>query len=251
MSRIIRKIFIIGFSLLLFLIIVIGLVGVINLQRVNCTWETARSQGMKAIELVDDFDINLLRARREEKNFLLRYKSMGVKPARKEYITAFTDYLNQSEAAINKLKVIETLVKDATNLERIEKLFSLIDDYKNKFFANIDKLEQGSGGEKFVEWLISPQADQEESALAVKVLALQLMDEGYRMANEKILNAHLIEKNADITMILLIVIVLSIGILIAVFTFKLAFQSIDSLSEKLSGMKCLARRCPWRQVWPL
>jgi len=230
-----RRTLIIGFSLMIILMLVIGLVGIFNLQRINRIWDISKVQGEAAIDAVNDFDINLLRARREEKNFLLRYKLMGIKQARSEYIdTTFISNINQALVALNKLKDIETAIRDAKNLERVGKLFIMIDDYKNKFLANVDKLEQGLGGDKFAEILISQKADYQASVLTAHDLAVQLIDEGRKMANEKVADAHALEKSADITMILLMIIVLLTGIVIASVIFKIVSQAINSLSDAVS-----------------
>lgn len=230
-----RRTLIIGFSLMIILMIVIGSVGILNLARVNRIWDISKVQGEAAIDAVNEFDINFLRSRREEKNFLLRYKSMGIKQARQEYIdTAFINYLSQAEIALNKFKDIAIALKDTKNLEKVEKLSSLLKDFKDKFIAGVEKLEQGSGGEKFAELFISTKADYQNSVLAVHDLGLQLLAEGRKMANDRATSARALEKSANIIMILLMIIVLIIGIVIVSFIFKIVSQAISSLSDAVS-----------------
>jgi len=229
-----RRILIIGFGITLFLMVIIGLMGILNLQRLNQTWDTAMSQGIAMADSAKDLDIDILRARREEKNFLLRYKSMGVKDARDEYIdTKFAGNILDAQDAIKKIKDIESLVKDAEGMARAEKLESLLRDYNAKFLKQIEQLEQGAD-DKVSAVAFSEKADFVQSALGIQSLAIQIIEEGHRMSGDKIDQAHKTEKSADAIMSILVLSVLAAGISIIAVIFRIVSRAINSLSNSTS-----------------
>lgn len=229
-----RKLIFIGFSLFLFLMLMIGSVGIFNLQRVNRTWELSKIQGEAAIDAINDFDINFLRARREEKNFLLRYKLVGIKEAKRDYIdTKFVKYIADAEQDIIKIKNVENMDNDLKNLELVAKLGALLKDYNGQFLKQIGKLEQDSSG-KLGELLSSEEVDFVQSALSMQALTLQIIEEGQRMVREKLAKAHEIEKSAYIIIVLLMISVLLVGAIIGLFIFKMISKMITSLSDAVS-----------------
>ncbi|MBK9604848.1 MAG: hypothetical protein IPO36_23930 [Anaerolineales bacterium] len=76
-----------AFGVLFVLAVIIAIVTLQGLNRYRTSYEEAITQGMEIAQCVRSLEVNLLQARRDEKNFLLRWREEGFDTAYANYVT--------------------------------------------------------------------------------------------------------------------------------------------------------------------
>ncbi len=131
-----------GFGVILILAVIIGTVGISSLNRTNSIWRHARDTGIAADEAAMEFMIELLNARRSEKDFKLRYKDKGIEKAKEEYINIkFAKHVANMHQKLDELKAIETKAGEMEDVAKIEEENHLVDVYASKVLETVKAIE--------------------------------------------------------------------------------------------------------------
>jgi len=121
-----------GLVVVLVSAILIGITGVVAIQRTNATWGEAFDSGVTIEIAANKFDIGLLGARRSEKDFLLRYKRLGIAEAKKEYIdTKFAWQIKAMRDEVEVIKRIEAAEGHRDDVARVERLEDMVNSYQD------------------------------------------------------------------------------------------------------------------------
>ncbi len=121
--------------------ILIGITGIIGIQRTNATWEEAFDSGVTIEIAAHKFDIALLGARRAEKDFLLRYKRLGIAEAKQEYIdTKLAGHIQKMQEESETIKRIEVSSGHKENVARVVRLEGLVQLYQDGMRKAVDMI---------------------------------------------------------------------------------------------------------------
>jgi len=120
-----------GLVMVLVFTILIGITGVVAIQRTNATWEEAFDSGVTIELAANKFEMGLLGARRAEKDFLLRYKRLGIAETKKEYIdTKFARQFKAMRDEVEVIKRIESAEGHRDDVARVERLDGMVKSYQ-------------------------------------------------------------------------------------------------------------------------
>jgi len=227
-----KKKLILGFGLLLLLSVVVGIVGMVNLHRVNVAWERADSEGTAIVNTAEDFMVDFLQCRRREKDFLLRYKLEGLVKTKEESITKeFVPHEKACRDSIKKLNEIKARVGYMGNLEtgQLETLFSA---YTQEVYKTVEMAENNINLGQ--DSLIGSKSQITKTARDIEVVIENLREQGHKIAAGHVDYAHGLEKKSAVTVggILLVVVVL--GILLSVVILRMVINAVNSLSNAVN-----------------
>jgi len=121
-----------GLVMVLVFTILIGITGVVAIQRTNATWEEAFDSGVTIELAANKFEIGLVGARRAEKDFLLRNKQLGIAAAKQKYIEIkLAGHIKKMQEAAEKIKKIEASALHQDDVAEVESLEGLIQSYQD------------------------------------------------------------------------------------------------------------------------
>jgi len=92
-----------AFSVVLVFLLIIAGVTLWGMNRVTTAYEDTLAQGITIRTLVDQLDVNLLQARRNEKDFRLRWESQGYDTAYANYATLFYQHTAAMRESLKQL----------------------------------------------------------------------------------------------------------------------------------------------------
>ncbi len=92
-----------AFGALFILALLIAFVSLSGSNRTQASFDNALTQGIEVRRLSDNMTINLLQARRAEKNFLLRWQTEGFDTAYTNYVPTFAQEVSSARTLIGKL----------------------------------------------------------------------------------------------------------------------------------------------------
>lgn len=142
-----RKI-LLAFGVLFVSTVVIAIITLQGMNRTQTTYEHAITQGLEIHTLTDHLTINLLQARRAEKNFLLRWREEGFDAAYANYTPLFNENVALMHADVKELSAFGSVVaasSDYTQAQYEADLATLdqtITIYQQSFDAYVDALQQ-------------------------------------------------------------------------------------------------------------
>ncbi|MCX5700516.1 MAG: methyl-accepting chemotaxis protein [Candidatus Omnitrophica bacterium] len=227
-----KKKLILGFSLLLLLSVVVGIVGMINLHRVNVAWERAETEGTAIVNTAEDFMVNFLQCRRREKDFLLRYKLEGVAKTKEVSIqTEFAEHEKLCRESIKKLNEIKARVGYMGKLEtgQLEMLFNT---YAQEVYKTVDMVERNvTLGQ---DSLIGSKSEITKTARAIETVIENLRGEGHKIAAGHVTYAHSLESKSAITVVAILIIVVILGILLSAIILRTVINAINTLSNAVN-----------------
>ncbi len=130
-----------AFGVLFVFAVIIAAITLSGLSRTQGAYEQALTQGIELRRLSDKLSINLLQARRDEKNFLLRWTSEGFDTAYSNYVSLFTQNVAAMRAEVKQLALLGPAVAavstgDSTQAQYEADLADLtktIDTYEQSF----------------------------------------------------------------------------------------------------------------------
>ncbi|MCP4536580.1 MAG: PAS domain S-box protein [Chloroflexi bacterium] len=182
-----------AFAGLLFLTMVVGMVAVMGMNILNHSVDQAIYVGGRHADLADWIDNALLRARRREKDYLLRYQDIGFEKARSEDVTAVQQEISTVHRYLTELAALETSEGD---IERINQIGTLIDKYEADFLDVVNQLEErgfkdtGLNGElgdteHELESVLKAQEEQANTnAMYITLLQLHRAEQDYLLRGE-------------------------------------------------------------------
>jgi putative methionine-R-sulfoxide reductase with GAF domain len=135
-----------AFAALFVFTLIIAVTTLWGLNQVQTRYQTTLTQGVEMRRLANVTDIELLRARRAEKNFQLRWKAEGFDTAYTNYVPLFNDAIKamrEDVDALSKLGAVAATVStgDVTQASYETDIASLkqdIDAYETSFRAEVD-----------------------------------------------------------------------------------------------------------------
>ncbi len=111
-ARPIRSKLLAGFGVLLLLVVLTAGAGLAGLQAVGAGYRRAIERGLQIRRGALRAEVQLLQARRREKDFLLRWDGMGVNEARERYVEANKQALEDLRATISELRELVEATRD-------------------------------------------------------------------------------------------------------------------------------------------
>ena len=125
------------FAIMIVLVVIVGGVGYYSLNQTKFYWESAENGGITISDIGDGIVIDILQCRRAEKDFLLRYSSMGISAAKDEYIVNKIDKIvPEIDIKINKIISVETEFNDNEAVKKLKAFQQQLKDY----YSGIKKL---------------------------------------------------------------------------------------------------------------
>jgi methyl-accepting chemotaxis protein len=132
-----------GFVSVVILTIIVGLVSINVLNRTNRIWKEAKTVGMGLALLGDEVEIQLLQARRREKDFKLRYKEEGIENAKEGYIqTIHASAIKKTQEALTEIKKISEGAGLKENAQRAENALVLLEAYRTETLEMVRLIEK-------------------------------------------------------------------------------------------------------------
>ena len=131
------------FSGLIFLSVVIGLVGIMGLMKTGQKWKEAYKFGMKLSEHAELLEIQLLKARGSEKDFLLDYSKMGIEKAKKTHIdTHYNQAIQDAKIALGNIKEITEKANLTEGSLKTDEGYKLLEHYHEGMLHLVDLIDQ-------------------------------------------------------------------------------------------------------------
>lgn len=135
-----------AFAALFLFTIVITVSTLLGLNNVQSQYQQALSQGVEVRRLSNALDIELLRARRAEKNFQLRWQSEGFDTAYANYIPLYTTAVSQMREYLKSLRELSAAaatlstgeVTEASYLADLSALEVNVGMYESSFLALVE-----------------------------------------------------------------------------------------------------------------
>jgi methyl-accepting chemotaxis protein len=134
-----RNKLLLAFAVVLSLTVVVGITAVIGQNSAQAAVRTLISVNGRKAELVASAEIVMLQARRNEKDYLLRYKELGFDQARAKYVTQVITNVATIHDAMTELSALET---DVDHRSKTDGINQAIDEYKTTFLATVGLIEQ-------------------------------------------------------------------------------------------------------------
>ena len=152
--------------------------------------EELNSVGTRIVELALKSDNAMLMARRAEKDYLLRYKSLGFEEARAKYVTRVQ---NQVEQIHTNLAEIKHLEHNQMEIENAAAVGQAVGEYEAAFLDMVDLIEQrgyvdtGIEGEfrNRVHDIETVVTEQELDSLMVTMLTLRRHEKDYLLRGQQ------------------------------------------------------------------
>lgn len=131
-----------GFALLFILVMFVGgvsLLGIINIRNnVEVNLDTGFQISRRSLQA----EVELLNARRREKDFQLRYQADGFNAAKTAYVDEQTTHIVNLRAELTAISALEAQSGDAINAALATKVATETDTYQKNFLAVVDLIKQ-------------------------------------------------------------------------------------------------------------
>jgi methyl-accepting chemotaxis protein len=128
-----------GFAAVLLLTIIVGATGLFALNTIRGRVETSTTVDARMEKLANLIQISLLEARRNEKDFFLRYKTDGLEEARAAYVPAVQEHV----AAIRTYAAEGAgLPVEEADQAQFQEIADLIDNYETDYLQAVSLVEQ-------------------------------------------------------------------------------------------------------------
>ncbi|GAB4397462.1 MAG: hypothetical protein OHK0052_19780 [Anaerolineales bacterium] len=136
----------IAFAALFLFTIIITITALWGLNRVQTQYQRTLAEGVEVRRLSQSLDIELLRARRAEKNFQLRWRSEGYDTAYANYIPLFNEAIKQMRTDLKTLQALSFVVATLSSgevtvdsyLADLTRLETDVDVYETSFLALVE-----------------------------------------------------------------------------------------------------------------
>jgi methyl-accepting chemotaxis protein len=128
-----------GFGAIIILTLTVGAVGLFALNRVKTVVNSTTTVSARLETLSNLIEISLLEARRNEKDFFLRYKEQGIEEAKAEYVAN----VQANVLAIHEYAAEgERLVVNEVDRTRFNQIEELIDNYEADYLHAVALVEE-------------------------------------------------------------------------------------------------------------
>jgi methyl-accepting chemotaxis protein len=133
----------VGFGSIVILTLIVGLVSINGLNRTNQTWKEAMDVGEALQTLGNEAKLQLLQARRQEKDFALRYGEKGIAKAKQEYIDAkYASAINKLQESLKKVVEISQGAGLKEDGKRAEEALVLVEIYRTAMLKRVALIEE-------------------------------------------------------------------------------------------------------------
>jgi methyl-accepting chemotaxis protein len=129
------------FTLLTILIIVVGVIGIMGATNIRNNINGELETGFQIENLATDTQIQMLQARRNEKDYRLRIKEEGLEQARANYISAWQLNVDNMRSNLNELRSIYQSLNNSTGISEIDTLLENLEVYESGFLLAIQMIE--------------------------------------------------------------------------------------------------------------
>ncbi len=127
------------FLVMIGLTIIVSVIALVSQSSAQNTVDDLLNTDVRITELSLKTDIAMLMARRNEKDYQLRYQDLGFEEARAKYVTQAQEEVAAIHANIAEIKRLEIHAED---VDQIEVMDQAISEYASTFLAVVDLLEQ-------------------------------------------------------------------------------------------------------------
>lgn len=152
-----------GFGAVILLAVVIGIIGLVALRSVSNIANTVMTEEAQVALLTDQLSLNLLEARRHEKDFLLSYHELGIEEAKTEYITAVQTDIDSLHTDINTLISIDSHGQDVDTYQEVK---INLDGYEKDLLQVVDLVEKRGYTDTGLEGAFREKAHEIEAIIS-------------------------------------------------------------------------------------
>ena len=133
----------VGFGSIVILTLIVGLVSINGLNRTNQTWKEAMDVGEALQTLGNEAQLELLQARRQEKDFVLRYREKGIEKAKQGYIeTKYASAIKKLQEYLKKVIEISQGAGLKEDVKRAEEARVLVEIYRTAMLKRVALIEE-------------------------------------------------------------------------------------------------------------
>lgn len=180
-----------GFGVTLILTLVVGAVGLFALDSIQNEVNTTTTVSARVEALSNLINISLLEARRNEKDFFLRYKQNGIPEAKAEYVTNVQNFV----AAIHEYaREGRQLAVNEADRARFQEIEELIDAYEATYLQAVALVEERGHIDTGLEGLFRAKIHELETVvteagldrLTIDVLLIRRHEKDYLLRGEQL-----------------------------------------------------------------
>jgi methyl-accepting chemotaxis protein len=131
-----------GFTTLLVFLLIVGGISLVGIFTIRETVQNNLDTYFQINNSAQNANLALLQARRDEKDYQLRYESLGFETARTQYVD---QAVTNIDALSQHLTTVAALQRQQSNFDAAtttENLLPLVDTYKTEFLAVVSLIEQ-------------------------------------------------------------------------------------------------------------
>ena len=178
------------FLMIISLSVLIGVIAFSSQHYIQSVITHFLNTDVKLARLSLETETAMLTARRQEEDYLLHYKELGLEKARAEYVKPVQAQVAVIQDYLNKFKQFET---NSDNISTINELERSVNDYKTGFLMTVELLEQRGFHNTGLEGQIRQSIHAIEQALQaqsqprlmIDMLTLRRYEKNYRLWNEE------------------------------------------------------------------
>jgi methyl-accepting chemotaxis protein len=180
-----------GFGAMIILTLIVGTVGLFVLNTVKAEVNNTTTVSARLETLSNLIEISLLEARRNEKDFFLRYKENGIAEAKAEYVANVQTHV----AAIHEFAAEGSqLAVNEVDRDRFRRIEALIDGYEANYLQAVALVEERGFVDTGLEGQFRAKVHEMETAvteanldqLTIDILAIRRHEKDYLLRGEQV-----------------------------------------------------------------
>jgi methyl-accepting chemotaxis protein len=193
MSWTIGRKLIAGFMVVIILAIIVGATGLIAMNMVKTEVGTTTTFAARKEILANLINISLLEARRQEKNFLMRYKIQGIEEAKTEYVPLVSAQVKAIHDYVTEGAALERQHGNEEEASRFEQIGALAESYEAEFLRAVEMVAQrghvdtGLEGEfrSKIHEIEDLVAEKSLDTLTIQMLTIRRHEKDYLLRGEQ------------------------------------------------------------------
>ncbi len=131
-----------SFAVVLALIFLVGAVGAVGVAAIQSTVQDSLNIGFQVSDLALQTTVDLLQARRHEKDFQLRYQTEGFDKAKANYVDLAVTAIGDGSDHLTAVEALEVKKGHLDQVANIKVLLPTLNTYKTGFLAAVDLIKQ-------------------------------------------------------------------------------------------------------------
>jgi methyl-accepting chemotaxis protein len=130
------------FTLLTLLIVIVGVIGIAGAVNIRNNINGELETGFQIENLATNTQIQMLQARRNEKDYRLRIVEDGLEQAKASYVSAWQSNVDTMRSNLNELRSIYQGLNNSSGIGEIDTLLANLEEYETGFLLFVQMTEQ-------------------------------------------------------------------------------------------------------------